>query len=86
MSVIEIVSQMIPVQKKKLCQARKKYLPEKTNKVPFSAIFQIFCFFTQIRKKYVIFVILFTQIRKKYVIFVMPTKNKVICDSESIYL
>ena len=27
-----------------------------------------------------------TQIRRKYVIFVIPTKNKVICNSESIYI
>ena len=26
-----------------------------------------------------------TQIRKKYGIFVIPTKSKVICDTESIY-
>ena len=27
-----------------------------------------------------------TQIRRKFVIFVIPTKNKVIFDSESIYI
>ena len=27
-----------------------------------------------------------TQIRRKYVIFVIPTKNKVICNFESIYV
>ena len=27
-----------------------------------------------------------TQIRKKYGIFAIPTKNKVICDTESIYM
>ena len=43
-----------------------------TNKVPsFSYILKYFAFLT--------------QIRKKYGIFVIPTKNKVICDSESIY-
>ena len=30
--------------------------------------------------------VFFTQIRKKYGIFVIPTKNKVICDTESIYM
>ena len=44
-----------------------------TNKVPFLS--------------YISNVLLFlTQIRIKYVIFVIPTKNKVICDSESIYI
>ena len=43
-----------------------------TNKVPFfSYILKYFAFLT--------------QIRKKYGIFVIPTKNKVICDTESIY-
>ena len=43
-----------------------------TNKVPFfSYISQYFAFLT--------------QIRKKYGIFVIPSKNKVICDTESIY-
>ena len=27
-----------------------------------------------------------TQIRKTYGIFAIPTKNKVICDTESIYM
>ena len=44
-----------------------------TNKVPlFSYISNILVFFT--------------QIRRKYVIFVIPTKNKVIFNSESIYI
>ena len=44
-----------------------------TNKVPFfSYILKYFAFLTQIRKKYGIFAIL--------------TKNKVICDTESIYM
>ena len=44
-----------------------------TNKVPFfSYISNVLLFLTQIRRKYVIFVIL--------------TKNKVICDSGSIYI
>ena len=43
-----------------------------TNKVPFfSYILKYFNFLT--------------QIRKKYGIFVIPTKNRVICDTESIY-
>ena len=43
-----------------------------TNKVPlFSYISKYFAFLT--------------QIRKKYGIFVISTKNKVICDAESIY-
>ena len=44
-----------------------------TNKVPF---------FSYILKYYAFL----TQIRKKYGIFVIPTKNKVICDTESIYM
>ena len=44
-----------------------------TNKVPFfSYILNFFTFLT--------------QIRKRYGIFVIPTKNKVICDTESIYM
>ena len=44
-----------------------------TNKVPFfSYILKYFAFFT--------------QIRKTYGIFAIPTKNKVICDAESIYM
>ena len=44
-----------------------------TNKVPFfSYILKYFAFLT--------------QIRKKYGIFVIPTINKVICDTESIYM
>ena len=44
-----------------------------TNKVPFfSYILKYFAFLT--------------QIRKKYGIFAIPTKNKVICDTESIYM
>ena len=27
-----------------------------------------------------------TQLRRKYVIFVIPTKNNVICDPKSIYI
>ena len=43
-----------------------------TNKVPFfTCILKYFAFLT--------------QIREKYGIFVIPTKNKVICDTESIY-
>ena len=43
-----------------------------TNKVPlFSYISKYFAFLT--------------QIRKKYGIFVISTKNKVICETESIY-
>ena len=42
-----------------------------TNKVPF---------FSYISNAFL------TQIRRKYVIFVIPAKNKVICDSESIYI
>ena len=44
-----------------------------TNKVLyFSYILKYFAFFT--------------QIKNKYGIFVIPTKNKVICDTESIYM
>ena len=44
-----------------------------TNKVHFFQLYiEIFCFLT--------------QIRIKYGIFVIPTKNKVICDTESIYM
>ena len=43
-----------------------------TNKVPFFQLY-IKCF------------AFLSQIRRKYVIFVIPTKNKVICNSESIY-
>ena len=44
-----------------------------TNKVPFfSYILKYFAFLT--------------QIRKKYGIFAIPAKNKVICDTESIYM
>ena len=44
-----------------------------TNKVPFfSYILKYFTFLT--------------QIRKKYGIFVIPTKNKIICDTESIHM
>ena len=43
-----------------------------TNKVPF---------FSYILKYFVFL----TQIGKKYGIFVMPAKNKIICDTESIY-
>ena len=44
-----------------------------TNKVPFfSYILKYFAFLT--------------QIRKRYGIFAIPTKNKVICDTESIYM
>ena len=46
-----------------------------TNKVPFfSYILKYFAFLTQIRKKYGIG------------IFAIPTKNIVICDTESIYM
>ena len=41
-----------------------------TNKAPFSAIFQIFVFLT--------------QIRKNYVIFVICTKNEPFCENGSI--
>ena len=44
-----------------------------TNKVPFF----------QLCLKYFAYL---TEIRKKYVLFVIPTNNKVICDSESIYM
>ena len=42
------------------------------NKVPFFSYISNVC--------------ILTQIRRKYVIFVIPTKNKVICDSESVYI
>ena len=44
-----------------------------TNKVPFFSYISKILFFL-------------TQVRKKYVIFVISTINKVICDSESIYM
>ena len=41
-----------------------------TNKLPFSAIFQIFCFFD--------------SDQEKHAIFAKPHKNKIVYDSESV--